>query len=46
VPHCTKQEELAPNNDVNAIRELLVNLENGWKDVNEELVKYFEKANN
>jgi signal transduction histidine kinase/ligand-binding sensor domain-containing protein/CheY-like chemotaxis protein/HPt (histidine-containing phosphotransfer) domain-containing protein len=38
-------EELAPNNEENAIRELVINLENGWKEIDAELVKYFEKAN-
>jgi signal transduction histidine kinase/ligand-binding sensor domain-containing protein/CheY-like chemotaxis protein/HPt (histidine-containing phosphotransfer) domain-containing protein len=39
-------EEIAPENDKDAINKLLVNLEEGWKKIDKELIEYFKKHNN
>ncbi|PLX15627.1 MAG: hypothetical protein C0599_16515 [Salinivirgaceae bacterium] len=39
-------EEIALDNDESTIKDLLSNLIDGWKDIDDELIKYFEKSNN
>lgn len=39
-------EELAPSNDETSIRELMVELETGWKDIEFELDNYFKNSSN